>query len=216
MNDLVKASGMVLSASPVGDYDKRLVIETVEFGKITAFARGARRQGSTLLAAANPFVTGEFLVFPGRDSFRLAGAEVQEYFRELTIAQPQVYIGFYFLDLVDYYGRENIDGRDMINLTYVALKALLNPEIDDSLIRAAFELRLIAMNGEYYPDPDQMDEKLYKICAFIAGAPLTRLFSFNLSPEMLEEVRRISRKVCKNVIDRPLKSLNIMESMLGE
>ena len=147
MNQIV-LTGMVLSTMPIGEYDRRVVILTKEQGKISAFARGARRPNSPLMGMLNPFSFGEFTVYAGRTSYTLQSASISNYFEGLREDIVGAYYGFYFLEFADYYTKESNDEREMLKLLYQTLRALLNPHIPDLLIRYVFELKALTVNGQ--------------------------------------------------------------------
>lgn len=149
MADLIKATGIVLSAMPIGDFDKRLVILTKERGRISAFVRGARRQNSPMLAGSRPFSFGEFMLYEGRSSYTVSSINISHYFMELSSDFYGAYYGFYFLEFADYYTRENVDESEMIKLLFQSLRGLLNVSIANELIRHIYELKAMMLNGEY-------------------------------------------------------------------
>ena len=146
--DQIVLTGMVLSTTPIGEYDRRVVILTKEQGKISAFARGARRPNSPLVGAVNPFAFGEFTIYAGRTSYTIQSAKITNYFAELREDMLGAYYGFYFLEFANYYTREANDEREMLKLLYQTLRALGNPKLPDRLIRYIFELRALCINGE--------------------------------------------------------------------
>ena len=144
----ITVTGLVLQATPVGEYDRRVVILTKERGKIAAFARGARRPNSALMGVTSPFSFGEFTVYEGWTSYTLVSASISNYFQELRMDVEGAYYGFYFMELANYYAREANDETQLLKLLYQTLRALVNPHIPNRLIRYIYELKTVSINGE--------------------------------------------------------------------
>ena len=148
MTHQISVTGMVLHSAPVGEYDRRVVILTKERGKISAFARGARRPNSALMGVTSPFSFGTFDLYEGRTSYTLVSASISNYFSELRMDIEGAYYGFYFMDLAGYYSKEANDETQMLKLLYQTMRALPNQHIPNRLIRRIYELRTITINGE--------------------------------------------------------------------
>lgn len=215
MND-TEVTGMVLSAMPVGEYDKRVVLLTRERGKISAFARGARRQGSAFGACCRPFAFGAFTLYEGRTAYTLKGARIVEYFGELSRNLPEVYYGFYFLDLAGYYTREGGDEWEMLKLLYCALLALGKESLDNDLVQAVFELKTMMINGDYSgcPPAGIQGATAYAM-DFVLRAQVEKLFTFTLSEEIRREFIRCVEDLKDYYIHREFSSLAVLKEMKG-
>jgi len=140
--------GIVLSTMPVGETDRRVVILTKERGKISAFARGARKPNSPLLAKSQPFVTGEFTVYPGRDSYTLTQAEIREYFDSFQKDFEAVCYACYFCEFAGWFARENLEAGELLDILYLTLRALAQKRFSYPLLQRIFELKVLAAEGE--------------------------------------------------------------------
>jgi len=148
MKQAVTVTGMVLKVAPIGEYDRRVVILTKEIGKISAFAKGARKPNSSLIGVTSPFSFGQFTLYEGRSSYNVQNVSITNYFGELREDIEKAYYGMYFMELADYYTREHNDELLSLKLLYQTLRALGQGNIDYSLIRAIYEMKMISINGE--------------------------------------------------------------------
>ena len=141
-------TGMVLSAMPVGEYDKRISLLTKEQGRITAFVRGARRTKSPLLAAGNPMSFGTFYAYAGRDSYTVQRADITEHFETVKNDIDRILYATYFMEVADFYGREGMDETERLKLLYTGIKALTREQLSLRLVRLIYDLKTMAVNGE--------------------------------------------------------------------
>lgn len=146
---LVTLTGIVLSVSDVGEFDRRLVILTKEDGRITAFAKGARRPNNPLIAACSPFCFGTFEAFEGRNSYHISKANITNYFRDLVMDYDNVCLGSYFLEVADFLSVEGVDEKNRLALLYQSLKAIESGKFSHRLLRDIYDLKTWVIDGEY-------------------------------------------------------------------
>ncbi len=214
MREILEMTGMVIKVSSVGEYDKRMVILTWERGKITVFARGAKRPGSSLMGPSRPFAFGKFKLYEGRDSYTLQSADIGRDFEELAGDMEGACYGQYFLEMADYYTRENVDGSGMLLLVYQSLRALLKPRIPNELVRRVFELKAMVVNGEYTQKPPvAVSDSAGYTWEYVVASPMEKLYTFVVTDDVLEEFGRCVDRNKECYIDREFCSLGILKAL---
>jgi len=215
MQEAITVTGMVLSQTPIGEYDRRVCILTKERGKISAFAKGARRAGSRFMAATNPFSFGEFKLYEGKNSYNIMEVNISNYFEQLRSDYIGAYYGMYFLEIADYYTRENNDEVEMLKLLYQSMRALVHPSIENALVRAIFEMKAVAVNGEFpgIPTDKEWDESTVYAVGFVAGAPVEKLYTFAVTDAVLSELQEIGERCRRKFFNKEFKSLEVLETI---
>lgn len=218
MQDFVIVTGMVIKTIPVGEYDRSVTILTKERGKISAFAKGARRQTSRFSAAANPFSFGTFKLFVGKSSYNITDADISNYFEGLRADFEGAYYGIYFLEIADYYTRENNDEKEMLKLLYQSLRALQSEKLSNLLVRYIYEIKAMAVNGEFpgILESAGVEEATIYAVSYIVQSAIERLYTFTVNDKVLAELGRIAEKARRKIMDREFKSLEVLDKLCVE
>ncbi|MBR0085720.1 MAG: DNA repair protein RecO [Lachnospiraceae bacterium] len=148
MAEKITVPGIVMQTGPIGEFDKRCVILTTELGRISAFARSARKPGNRLMGTTEGFVFGDFTLSEGRSSYSVLYVDAKNYFNGIRSDIVLTCYGMYFMEFASYYTRENVNESETLKLIYQTLRIMEKGTVPIKLIRRIFELKLMSIHGE--------------------------------------------------------------------
>ncbi len=142
-----RCRGVVLSAVDYGESDRIITFLTDERGRISAFARGARKSRRRFAGALEPFTLLELQLVESRGSvYRLDAVEVQDGFGELRTDIARVARSAYACELMRELCREHEPHPDLFALLGRDLSATAR-EGAGAIALMRFELLALGMAG---------------------------------------------------------------------
>ena len=102
-----------------------------------------------------------------------------------------------------------------LSLLYQSLRALLKPAIPNRLVKPVFELKLMELNGEYMEKPlGNLSQSAFYTWEYVLASPPETLYTFTLTPEVLDEFIRSVENNKRRFIDKTFHSLDILHLLV--
>ena len=146
------ASSIILRRIDLGEKDRILTAYTRERGKLSAVAKGARRPGSRLAGASEPFTYSKVFLSTGRELDILTQAEIKESFSNVRQSIRAVAYGIYLLELTNQFTDDREPNPDLFD-TLLSAMYVLESGTDPEIAARYFELQLLELLG-YAPQFD--------------------------------------------------------------
>lgn len=145
--------GLTIRSVDYKEADKILTVLTDNRGCLTIKARGVRRKGSRLKAAAQLFTFSQMTLYEQKGRATLQEAEVLQQFPGIQTDLTKLALASYLAEVLSTEAEDAPVEPDIQRLALNCLYALSNALCPDSVIKAAFELRYMLLAG-YAPDLD--------------------------------------------------------------
>lgn len=172
--------GLILRETQYKESDKLLDVLTGDMGRITVKARGVRRKNSPLRSGCQLLCYSELTLFEKNGFYTVNEAEPLEMFMGLRQDIELLSLGSYFAQLLSCISDQDQVSPELLSLGLNSLYALDQLKKPQPLVKAAFELRLMALAG-YYPELSG--------CA-VCGEENTRFFCFQEGGMLCEDCRK--------------------------
>lgn len=143
----IKMSGIIISESNLGDYDKMLTMLTPGLGKISCVAKGARRQRSALLAGTQFLCFGEYLMYKGANTYNINSSEPIEVFYNIRTDLDKLNYAVYITKIIKEVTEENENCYKILQLFLNTLYTISETDKNPELVTSIFKLKLLCLLG---------------------------------------------------------------------
>jgi DNA repair protein RecO (recombination protein O) len=137
----------VIKEEQIGDYDRLVTLLTAEQGVLRAFATGARRVKSKKISSTALFAYSSFSLTEKKGTYRITEAEPIEIFFNLRQNIVRMALASYFCSVINFLAPKEEDAKDLLRLTLNSFYLISKGDVDERLIKAIFEYRIITESG---------------------------------------------------------------------
>lgn len=140
--------GLVIRETDFGDADRFITVLTERGARIEVLCRGVRRRNGRQMGAVRLFCLSELTVYQGRGGkYTLNDASLIQSFWGVTADMETYALCCYLAELAGAMSEEQAESPAITRLLLYALRAVADQKRPLALVKAAFELRLMAESG---------------------------------------------------------------------
>mgnify|MGYP002518135185 CR=1 FL=1 len=147
MAEKIVTKGIVLRATPTKESDYILTLLTDALGRVSAVARGARRRTSRIAAGCELLAFSELVLYQRGSWYYLDEASTITLFDGVRQDVELLSLASYFAEMAECVTAEDEPSPEILSLLLNALYALSELHKPQCIVKAAFELKLLALSG---------------------------------------------------------------------
>jgi DNA repair protein RecO (recombination protein O) len=139
--------GIILRETPIGDYDKMMTVLTADGGKLSVFAKGAKRLKSPLFAATQLFSYTEMTLKKTGNTYYIRTGDLIENFYHIRDTLEGAALAGYIADIASDIAIEGQEAVELMRLVLNSFHLISTGKKPIVQIKAVFELRAAAIAG---------------------------------------------------------------------
>ncbi len=147
----ITTDAIVIKVNDVGDNDRLITLLTKDYGVVKAFASSAKKIKSKYYSGTALFSYSRFILEQVKGTYRVRDASLNNSFFKIGCDISQISLQQYFCELSYILAPMDESSEMFLRLLLNSMYCINNSKMDEALLKAVFELRILSLSG-YTPD----------------------------------------------------------------